>query len=107
MAEISGENGKSLLVLEAGSAVFGLQWREIMLAAAQSRKEERVMPTELDPDLPPLHLKVLPQAPPSMRSGPSLVVPPASLARGLVTTSSQPFIKQTVSLAFYENKMSG
>lgn len=87
--------------------MFGSYCSEIILvaAAAWRGKEERIIRAHRA--LAPLRLKALSQGPPSVRSISSLIVPPASLAHGLVTTSSLPFSKQTVSLPFYENKMSG
>lgn len=107
MVATSGGNGEPLLVLEAGGTAFGSRYGEIILvaAAAWRGKEERIIRARRA--WSPPHLKALSQGPSSMRSVPSFIVPPASLTYGLVTTRSLPFSKQTVSLPFYENKMSG
>ena len=40
MAEISGGNRGPLLVLEAGRAVFGLHWKEIVVVAGAAWRRE-------------------------------------------------------------------
>lgn len=107
MAATSGGNGEPLLVLEAGGTTFGSRCSKRILVAAAARrgKEESIIRARRA--WSPPRLKALSQGPPSVRSVPSLIVPPASPTHGLITASSLPFSKQTVSLPFYENKMSG
>lgn len=90
MVLTSGGNGEPLLLLEAGNTVFGSHCREIIpvTAAAQRGEGKEICARGAWSSL---HLKALSQVSPSMRSVPSLTVPPASLAHGLIITSSQPF----------------